>query len=78
MKEVQNVRAREYAVDDEENEEGIRCIAAPIRDYSGKVVAALSTSGASDLFTYERIESLKEDVMDTGRKISARMGHTGH
>ena len=78
MKEVRNVRAREYAIDDEENEEGIRCIAAPIRDYSGKVVAALSTSGASDLFTYNRIESLKEDVMDTGRKISVRMGYTTH
>src|SRR5690606_34699184 len=42
--ELQKVRTEGYAQDQEEHEEGIRCIAAPIRDWSGRIAAAISAS----------------------------------
>lgn len=75
MEELKVTRNQGYALDDEENEKGIRCIAAPIMDYRGKAIAAVSTSGPLEDFTYERIDELKDHVMDTARKISERMGH---
>ena len=44
-KHLADVRAQDYAVDDEENEEGIRCVAAPVRNDQGSVIAAISISG---------------------------------
>ncbi len=75
LEELKLTRQRGYALDDEENEAGIRCVAAPIMDYRGKVIAAISTSGPVEAFTYEVIEELKKHVMATARKISARMGY---
>jgi len=45
LEELKNVRARGYAVDNEEQTPGMGCIAAPVRDKSGKVVAAVGISG---------------------------------
>ncbi len=42
---LDEVKQRGYALDDEEREEGVVCIAAPVHDYSGRVVAAISISG---------------------------------
>ncbi len=75
MEELKITRDRGYALDDQENETGIRCMAAPIMDYRCKVIAAVSTSGTLDVFTYERLDGLKADVMDTARKISMRLGY---
>ncbi|MDD2574404.1 MAG: IclR family transcriptional regulator [Bacillota bacterium] len=74
MEELRKVKAKGYALDDQENEMGIRCLAAPIMDYRCKVIAAVSTSGAMELFTYERLEGLKQHVMDTAHNISIRLG----
>lgn len=72
---LQIVRAQGYALDLQENELGINCIAAPIFDHSGKVVSALSISGPAMRMTDERIETLKETVIETGKKISRRLGY---
>jgi DNA-binding IclR family transcriptional regulator len=74
MEELRNVKAKGYALDDQENEMGIRCLAAPIIDYRCKVIAAVSTSGTLELFTYEKLEELKQHVMDTAHNISIRLG----
>ncbi|NWF92736.1 MAG: IclR family transcriptional regulator [Syntrophaceae bacterium] len=69
------VRSQGYGVDDEENEKGIRCIAAPIYNQAGKAVAALSISGPAFRLTKKLIqETLKKDVMETALKISKRLG----
>jgi IclR family KDG regulon transcriptional repressor len=69
------VRKRGYAVDDEENERGIRCVAAPIRNESGRVIAATSISGPAIRITRERIrDTLQREIMETAAHISNRLG----
>jgi DNA-binding IclR family transcriptional regulator len=69
------VRTQGYAIDDEENERGIRCIAAPIYNEVGKAVAAVSISGPAFRITKKVIqEILKKEVMETAFKISQRLG----
>lgn len=69
------VREQGYAIDDEENEKGIRCVAAPVRNDSGKVIAAISISGPAFRMTRKIIqEKLKKDVIKTALKISEKLG----
>jgi len=75
---LKNVRACGYAIDDEENEEGIRCVAAPIRSANGEVLAALSISGPSVRLSIEAIHnSLKDQVCATALNISQKIGSRG-
>lgn len=64
------------AFDLEENEDQIRCVAAPIRDASGKIVAAISVSSAAQYMADERMASLTGDVRDCARAISCDLGWT--
>ena len=69
------VRTQGYAIDDEENEPGIRCVAAPIRNGMNHVVAAISISGPTIRITRKMIqETLKKQVMDTALEISRKLG----
>ncbi len=69
------IRTQGYAIDDEENEKGIRCVAASIHNEVGKAVAAISISGPAFRITRKIIqESLKREVMETALKISQRLG----
>ena len=71
------IRSKGYAVDDEENEVGVRCVAAPIRNEIGKVVAAMSISGPTTRITIDKIdESLKARVTETAMKISRKLGYS--
>jgi len=72
---LKTVRKQGYAVDDEENEKGIRCVAAPIYNETGKTVAAISITAPAFRVTKKSIqETLKKEVMDTASKISERLG----
>jgi DNA-binding IclR family transcriptional regulator len=62
------------AFDLEENEDLIRCIAAPIRDASGEIVAAMSVSSAAQYMDDERMQTLTRDVLATANAISADIG----
>lgn len=75
---LKTVLARGYAVDDEESERGIRCVAAPIRDQRGRVVAAISVSGPAIRISRRRIQdSLNAEVMKTALVISRKIGFRG-
>ncbi len=72
------VRAQGYAIDDEENEKGVRCVGAPIFDEAGNAVAAISISGPAFRVTKKIAqEVLKKEVMETALKISQRLGYRG-
>lgn len=70
------VRVRGYAVDEIENEEGVRCVAAPIRDHTGATVAALSVSAPAYRFSEDDLTRLAPDVLRIATGISERLGHT--
>ena len=70
LRKLQEIRARNYAEDDEECELGARCVAAPIRDYTGRVIAAASISGPTIRMTKAKIESFAKEVILTANKIS--------
>ena len=62
------------ALDLEENEDRIRCVAAPIRDVSGKIVAAISLSSAAQYMNESRMAELRAQVVDTANAISTELG----
>ena len=64
-----------WSRDDQEHEPGIRCIAAPIYDYRGNIIAAVSTSGLKQIITPARDEEIAGFVMDAAHSISQRMGY---
>jgi len=72
---IEKIRRRGWSVDDEEYEEGLRCIGAPIRDYRNEVIAAVSTSGYASVITRERVEEIAAYVLKAARDISQRMGY---
>jgi DNA-binding IclR family transcriptional regulator len=72
--ELELVRVRGYAVDQEEIEEGLVCIAAPIRDHTSHVVAAVSVAGPSSRLRPETIETTAREVVETAARISVALG----
>lgn len=72
------IRERGYALDLEENELGITCVAAPIWDHTGAVVASISVSAPTIRMQPERIDQLAKQVRKIGYKISTRLGYQGH
>lgn len=72
--ELARIRNQGYAIDDIENEEGIRCVAAPILNYNGETVAAVSISGPTIRVTKERIPELVHLIREYTIKISREMG----
>lgn len=73
--ELARVRRQGFAVDDEENEEGARCIGAPLFDHRGTSVGAISLSGPASRLTPDRVPMLAGRVATTAAAISACLGH---
>ena len=75
-RELEQVRKQGHAIDDVENEEGIRCVGAPIRDHTGRVMAAMSISGWTVSMTADRARLLIPVVVGQATKASRSMGFT--
>lgn len=73
--ELQRIRRDGYALDNEECEIGVRCVAAPVYDYRGRVVAGLSVSGPSLRMTERHIRSCLPFLCETAQRLSARLGY---
>lgn len=69
------IRTRGIAFDNEEHEPGVRCVAAPVRDYTGKVVAALSVTAPTVRFTDRRMQEMVAPVQEAARRLSEQMGY---
>lgn len=73
--ELERVRQQGYAFDKEEYEDGLRCIAAPIRDHSGRVIAAVGIAGPAWRFSEEQLPGLAEIVSTSAQAISRNLGY---
>jgi DNA-binding IclR family transcriptional regulator len=75
---LKQVAKQGYAVDYEEYDIGVACTGAPIRDYTRRVVGAISLSGPSSRLTHERIEKeMAPLVVEAAKEISRRLGYVG-
>ena len=68
------VRDRGYAIDDEERNEGMRCVAAPIRNAHGETVAGLSISGPTSRVTHGKVDGFADLVREAAGILSADLG----
>ena len=75
-KELLRVVQQGFAMDDQETDMGARCVAAPVLDESGKVVAAISVSGPITRMSLDRIQAFAGATRRAARTISARLGHS--
>lgn len=75
--ELDKVKAYGYSLDNEECELGARCIAVPISDFSGRVIASLSLTGPVSRMTEEKIDRIKGIIMETSKEISYKLAFDG-
>jgi DNA-binding IclR family transcriptional regulator len=66
-----------YAFDLEENEDRIRCVAAPVRDATGRIKAAISVSSAAQYMNDARMQALTKGVRGAAEQISRELGWEG-
>ena len=72
---LEEVRQREHAVDDEESESGLRAIAAPVRNHTGAVIAALGVAAPVQRMSKKTMHTCVPSVIDTANAVSARLGY---
>src|SRR6266536_1362859 len=74
LQELERVREQGYAVDDEENNYGVRCVAAPIFDSLNRVVASVGVSGTTTQNDVDHLPKVAELVKEAARKVSRQVG----
>jgi len=74
-KELYRIKKQGFALDREENEKDVRCIAAPIKNYQGKVIAAISISSPVYRIDIDKQNHLKEALIEITKKVSKRLGY---
>jgi DNA-binding IclR family transcriptional regulator len=72
QKELKAIRERGYALDNEENFQGVRCVAAPILDGQGRPLAGLSISGPSTRMTDDRLVEMARALKQACAAVRAR------
>lgn len=70
---LEQTRRQGYAVDDEEYDYGVRCVAAPVYDFRGKAVGAIGISGPAGRVTLERMADFATIVKEVSQSLSNRM-----
>jgi DNA-binding IclR family transcriptional regulator len=72
-RELCKVREQGYALDDEEDEIGVRCIGVPILDSHKRAIAAISLAAPSELIPLDRVQSLASSLKQTASEISLQL-----
>lgn len=75
LKELDQVRKNGWAMDNEECEIGVRCIAYPIRNYTGNIIAGLSVTGPINRMQESRITQKQPEMQRIAEEISERLGY---
>lgn len=73
-RDLERIREQGYAVDQEEAVEGLRCVAGPVFDHTGRIVAAFSVAGPATRLTSARIPEIARLVRETSQQIAYRLG----
>jgi DNA-binding IclR family transcriptional regulator len=76
QQELREIRIKGYAVDNEEFEEGLRCIGVPIRDYTRRVIAGICVSAPSFRVPEKKFSEVAVHVIEAGERLSQRLGYT--
>ena len=74
LEELEKIRQQGFSLDMEENEQGVRCVAAPIFNGKKEVCGAISISGPSVRMNEKRLEELSEIIVKAGSDISSVLG----
>jgi DNA-binding IclR family transcriptional regulator len=75
LKELEKVRAQGYAVDDEENNMGARCVGAPVFNQQGAIEASVGLSGTINQVNVQTMPRIVEALKDAARHISMQLGY---
>ena len=73
--ELERCRRRGYALDDEECEQGVRCVAAPLRDYKGRIVGSISVSGPVARLSRQKMALVTRAVLENAVELSRKLGY---
>lgn len=71
---LKSIRQQGYALDEEEIEEGLCCVAAPVKNHKGETIAAVSVSGPMGRMTAERSDLIRS-IIKAAEQISGRLGY---
>jgi IclR family acetate operon transcriptional repressor len=77
LAELEHVKQAGYAVDDEENSLGARCLGAPIFDATGNVTAAIGASGTLTQMDESSMPKIVEALKETARRVSRQLLRSG-
>lgn len=75
VKELEEIHREGISYDQEEMYVGVQCVATPVRDYSGKTIAAISISAPKHRMTSDKLHHFKEQLLREGAHLSAALGH---
>jgi DNA-binding IclR family transcriptional regulator len=75
LADLRMIRKRGYSIDNEEIEIGLRCVGAPIRDYTGAMVGAISVAAPSARLSGQKIHTIGKLVVTTAEEISIKLGY---
>lgn len=75
LSDIAAVRSRGYAIDDEESEEGLRCVGVAIRGQSGSPDYAMSISGPKSRMSYSRLQEIGTAIVEAGAHLSRELGY---
>jgi IclR family acetate operon transcriptional repressor len=73
-REIARIRRRGYSIDNVENEDGVRCVGAPVFDHEGRVAGGLSVAGPTYRMTAERLREYGPEVVAAAAELSRRLG----
>lgn len=73
--ELRRIRAAGYAIDDEEQHEGLRCIAMPVFCYTGQVFASMCVLGPKQRMTHQKLQNVRVPLSALSRELSQRLGY---
>ncbi|HEY2478662.1 MAG TPA: IclR family transcriptional regulator [Solirubrobacterales bacterium] len=76
-REIRRIRRRGYSIDNVENEDGVRCVGAPVFDHEGHVAGGLSVAGPTYRMTSERLREFGPEAVAAADTLSRRLGWSG-